>query len=129
MLEKYGLKVSTLNIAIVKDELGLEKQFSYKEGGTLPATHEVKDAQGCVQAQQGEDCICDERLEQVQGVKVFHGLVQGDCRRSDGGQAAAVRGVRSDWQVNRGVRPKGRAAASVMELVNTVREAAGFEEE
>lgn len=87
------------------------------------------DAQGCVQAQQGEDCICDERLEQVQGVKVFHGLVQGDCRQSDGSQAAAVRGVRSDWQVNRGVRPKGRAAASVMELVNTVREAAGFEEE
>ncbi|KXB34439.1 hypothetical protein HMPREF3192_00878 [Atopobium deltae] len=33
VLEKYGLKVSTLNIATVKDELGLEKQFSYKEGG------------------------------------------------------------------------------------------------
>lgn len=33
VLEKYGLKVSTLNIATVKDELGLEKQFSYEKGG------------------------------------------------------------------------------------------------
>lgn len=33
VLEKYGLKVSTLNIATVKDELGLEKQFSWKEDG------------------------------------------------------------------------------------------------
>ena len=30
VLDKYGLKVSTLNIATVKDELGLEKQFSYE---------------------------------------------------------------------------------------------------
>lgn len=33
VLEKYGMKVSTLNIATVKDELGLEKQFSWKEDG------------------------------------------------------------------------------------------------
>ncbi|MFS5131189.1 23S rRNA (uracil(1939)-C(5))-methyltransferase RlmD [Streptococcus agalactiae] len=33
VLDKYGLKVSTLNIATVKDELGLEKQFSYEKGG------------------------------------------------------------------------------------------------
>lgn len=33
VLEKYGLKVSTLNIATVKDELGLEKQFSYEKEG------------------------------------------------------------------------------------------------
>lgn len=32
VLDKYGLKVSTLNIATVKDELGLEKQFSYEKG-------------------------------------------------------------------------------------------------
>jgi trmA family RNA methyltransferase len=32
VLDKYRLKVSTLNIATVRDELGLEKQFSYKEG-------------------------------------------------------------------------------------------------
>ncbi|HGD6358773.1 TPA: 23S rRNA (uracil(1939)-C(5))-methyltransferase RlmD [Streptococcus agalactiae] len=36
VLEKYGMKVSTLNIATVKDELGLEKQFSWKEDG-MPA--------------------------------------------------------------------------------------------
>ena len=30
VLDKYGLKVSTLNIATVRDELGLEKQFSYE---------------------------------------------------------------------------------------------------
>lgn len=33
VLDKYGLKVSTLNIATVKDELGLEKQFSYEKEG------------------------------------------------------------------------------------------------
>lgn len=33
VLDKYGLKVSTMNIATVKDELGLEKQFSYEKGG------------------------------------------------------------------------------------------------
>lgn len=33
VLDKYGLKVSTLNIATVKDELGLEKQISYEKGG------------------------------------------------------------------------------------------------
>lgn len=33
VLEKYGLKVSPLYIANVKDELGLEKQFSYEKEG------------------------------------------------------------------------------------------------
>ena len=33
VLEKYGLKVSPLYIATVKDELGLEKQFSYEKEG------------------------------------------------------------------------------------------------
>ena len=33
MLEKYGLKVSPLYIATLKDELGLEKQFSYEKEG------------------------------------------------------------------------------------------------
>ena len=33
VLDKYRLKISTLNIATVKDELGLEKQFSYEKGG------------------------------------------------------------------------------------------------
>lgn len=31
--EKYGFKVSALYIAGVKDELGLEKQFSYEDNG------------------------------------------------------------------------------------------------
>lgn len=34
VLEKHGLKVSPLYIAGVKDEYGLEKQYSYKEAGT-----------------------------------------------------------------------------------------------
>lgn len=33
--EKYGFKVSALYIAGVKDELGLEKQFSYEDNGML----------------------------------------------------------------------------------------------
>lgn len=33
VLEKYGLKVSPLYIATLKDELGLEKQFSYEKEG------------------------------------------------------------------------------------------------
>lgn len=31
--EELGLKVSAANIAAMKDELGLEKQFSYEEAG------------------------------------------------------------------------------------------------
>ena len=31
--KKYDMKVSTLNIITVKDELGLEKQFSWKKDG------------------------------------------------------------------------------------------------
>lgn len=34
VLKKHGLKVSQLYIAGVKDEYGLEKQYSYKEAGT-----------------------------------------------------------------------------------------------
>ena len=33
VLETHGLKVSPLYIANVKDEFGLEKQFSYEEAG------------------------------------------------------------------------------------------------
>lgn len=33
ILKKYDMKVSTLNIATVKDEFGLEKQFSWKKDG------------------------------------------------------------------------------------------------
>ena len=33
VLDTYGLKVSSLNIAGVKDEMGIAKQFSYEDGG------------------------------------------------------------------------------------------------
>ncbi len=52
-------------------------------------------AQGGVQAQPGEDCLRDERVEPLQGVPRLHGVVRGACGRPDGGHAAPVRGVRA----------------------------------
>lgn len=49
-------------------------------------------AQGGVQAQPGEDCLRDERVEPLQGVPRLHGVVRGACGRPDGGHAAPAEG-------------------------------------
>lgn len=68
-------------------------------------------AQGGVQAQPGEDCLRDERVEPLQGVPRLHGVVRGACGRPDGGHAAPVRGVRAGGRCRRvrgRVRPQGQ---------------------
>lgn len=164
-----------LNIATVKGELGLVKQFSCNEGGTLHAIHEVKDAEvAVVDTPWALQEALPDWLKAADGVVIPTRTTSRDIEplmwmrkavfnhsrakivyvmngwnrfkvsrdfmgwfKELAGDQTVVRLPQSEAFVQVGAAgksiveyaPRGRAAASVMELVNTVREAAGYEKE
>lgn len=81
------------HFGLIGEDEGCYSDRNHAEG------HRSADAleQGGVQERSGEDCLRDERVDSVQGVLRFHGVVRGSGERADGGHAAPVRGVHSGW--------------------------------